>query len=194
MDDLYGKAESLDDFCRKAQLINYDSHRAMLEAWNSRMWNSASGVLLWMSHPAWPSLEWQTYSWDFETHGSFYGCRKACEKLHVQANPHDGQVLVVNTTRNDCRRARVVVSRYTFDGKRLDGLSENVAVIAANGVTPVTVLQPLPGDPCHLLRLELFVEGKRVSVNDYLRSADPEFHRVERSGGSGAESPAARIA
>ena len=49
-------------FCRKAQLINYDSHRAMLEAWNSRMWNSASGVLLWMSHPAWPSLEWQTYS------------------------------------------------------------------------------------------------------------------------------------
>lgn len=75
VDDLYGKAESLDDFCRKAQLINYDSHRAMLEAWNSRMWNSASGVLLWMSHPAWPSLEWQTYSWDFETHGSFYGCR-----------------------------------------------------------------------------------------------------------------------
>lgn len=175
VDDLYGKAESLDDFCRKAQLINYDSHRAMLEAWNSRMWNSASGVLLWMSHPAWPSLEWQTYSWDFETHGSFYGCRKACEKLHVQANPHDGQVLVVNTTRNDCRRARVVVSRYTFDGKRLDGLSENVAVIVANGVTPVTVLQPLPGDPCHLLRLELFVEGKRVSVNDYLRSADRNF-------------------
>lgn len=43
VDDLYGKAESLDDFCRKAQLINYDSHRAMLEAWNSRMWNSASG-------------------------------------------------------------------------------------------------------------------------------------------------------
>lgn len=82
---------------------------------------------------------------------------------------------MVNTTRNDCRRARVVVSRYTFDGKRLDGLSENVAVIAANGVTPVTVLQPLPGDPCHLLRLELFVEGKRVSVNDYLRSADRNF-------------------
>ena len=175
VDKLYGKAESLDDFCRKVQLINYDSHRAMLEAWNSRMWNSTSGVLLWMSHPAWPSLEWQTYTWDFETHGSFYGCRKACEPLHVQANPHDGQVLVVNTTRSDYRRARVVVSRYTFAGKRLDRQSVNVAAIAANGVTPVMKLQPLEGDPDHLLRLELFVGGKRVSVNDYLRSTDRDF-------------------
>ena len=175
VDKLYGKAESLDDFCRKVQLINYDSHRAMLEGWNSRMWNSTSGVLLWMSHPAWPSLEWQTYTWDFETHGSFYGCRKACEPLHVQANPHDGQVLVVNTTRSDYRRARVVVSRYTFAGKRLDRQTVNVAAIATNGVTPVMKLQPLEGDPDHLLRLELFVGGKRVSVNDYLRSTDRDF-------------------
>ena len=73
VDRLYGKAESLDDFCKKVQLINYDSYRAMFESWNSRLWGDASGVLLWMSHPAWPSVEWQTYSWDYETFGSFFG-------------------------------------------------------------------------------------------------------------------------
>ena len=38
VDRLYGKAESLDDFCSKVQFINYDSYRAMFESWNSRLW------------------------------------------------------------------------------------------------------------------------------------------------------------
>ena len=53
MDRKLGPSDNLDDFCKKAQLINYESHRAIFEAWNSKMWNDASGVLLWMSHPAW---------------------------------------------------------------------------------------------------------------------------------------------
>lgn len=175
VDTLYGKARSLDDFCRKVQLINYDSHRAMLEAWNSRMWNSTSGVLLWMSHPAWPSLEWQTYSWDFETHGSFYGCRKACEPLHVQMNPHDGLALVVNTTRSALTHGQVVATCYTPAGKRLSRQSTDLAQIAANGLTPALQAVVPENQPCYLVRLELYVGGKRVSVNDYLRSPDRNF-------------------
>lgn len=49
----------------------------MFEAWNQKMWNYASGLLLWMSHPAWPSMIWQTYSYDYETHGSFYGANES---------------------------------------------------------------------------------------------------------------------
>lgn len=174
VDRLYGRAVSLDDFCRKVQLINYDSHRAMLEAWNSRMWNSTSGVLLWMSHPAWPSLEWQTYSWDFETHGSFYGCRKACEPLHVQLNPHDGQVQVVNTTREALSDTKVVVTRYTPVGKRLDRRSAEVGEAAANSVTTaLRVDESYTG--CCIVRLELFARGRRISVNDYLRSPGRDF-------------------
>lgn len=62
IDRKYGKPTDLKDFSRKAQIVNYDSHRAMMEAWNSKMWNSTSGLLLWMSHPAWPSMVWQIYS------------------------------------------------------------------------------------------------------------------------------------
>lgn len=171
----FGKAESLDDFCRKVQMINYDSHRAMLEAWNSRMWNSTSGVLLWMSHPAWPSVEWQTYSWDFETHGSYYGCRKACEPLHVQMNPHDNKVLVVNTTRQECRNGEVVVSVLTPDGRLLSKRSAKVGIITANGLCEVMNGDFTEGDKCRIVRLELFADGRRVSVNDYLRSPGNDF-------------------
>jgi hypothetical protein len=98
IDSLYGPSNDLDDFNRKVQLVNYESHRAMFEAWNSNLWNTGSGVLLWMSHPAWPSMIWQTYSWDFQTHGSFYGSKKGCEPLHIQMNLHDDKVLVANTS------------------------------------------------------------------------------------------------
>ena len=62
MDLKLGKSSSLDEFCTKAQLINYESHRAIFEAWNSKMWRDASGILLWMSHPAWPSMVLQ-FQW-----------------------------------------------------------------------------------------------------------------------------------
>ena len=44
-----GAATGLDDFCVKAQFINYESIRAMFEAWNTKLWNDASGLMLWMS-------------------------------------------------------------------------------------------------------------------------------------------------
>ncbi|MDE6446070.1 MAG: glycoside hydrolase family 2 [Alistipes sp.] len=175
VDRLYGPAVSLDDFCRKVQLINYDSHRAMLEAWNSRMWNSTSGVLLWMSHPAWPSLEWQTYSWDFETHGSFYGCRKACEPVHVQMNPHDNRVLIVNTTRAALPKVRVRVTSHTPAGRRIASQTMSVDAVAANAVTHVGQAELPAGEACLLVRVELFAGGRCVSTNDYIRRLGDDF-------------------
>lgn len=94
----YAEAFSLENFSKKAQMLNYISHREIFEAWNSRLWEDASGVLLWMTHPAWPSIIWQTYSWDYETYGAYYGSKKGCEPLHIQMNSTDRKVLVVNTT------------------------------------------------------------------------------------------------
>lgn len=86
IDKKYGKSNSLDDFAKKAQLLNYDSYRTIFESWNSKIWNNTSGVLLWMTHPAWPSMIWQTYSYDFESTGAFFGSKKACEPIHIQFN------------------------------------------------------------------------------------------------------------
>jgi hypothetical protein len=71
-------AKGLDDFARKAQFVNYENTRAMFEAWNANLWNDASGLMLWMSHPAWHSTVWQTYDYDFDVNGTYYGARAAC--------------------------------------------------------------------------------------------------------------------
>jgi len=94
----YAEAFTVEEFIKKAQMVNYISHRAIFEAWNSKLWDDASGVLLWMTHPAWPAMIWQTYSSDYETYGAYYGAKKACEPIHIQMNNNDRQVIIVNTT------------------------------------------------------------------------------------------------
>ena len=169
VDRLYGKAESLDDFCRKVQFINYDSYRAMFESWNSRLWGNTSGVLLWMSHPAWPSVEWQTYSWDYETFGSYYGSRKACEPVHVQMNLDDHDVVVLNTTTSDLADMKVTLTCYDLAGKKLSGKTVKDVDVKSNSRLDLfkAELEGIKGN--YMVRLVLSDrKGKVITVNDYM--------------------------
>ena len=168
IDQKYGKPTDLKDFSRKAQIVNYDSHRAMMEAWNSKMWNSTSGLLLWMSHPAWPSMVWQIYSWDYETFGSFYGCRKACEPIHIQKNLDDQKVVVVNTSLKEIKGAKVIYEVYSLEGKSLFKRTSKLNVLA-NGLTECFVQdKPISASGVYMERLILQDKrGKVISINDY---------------------------
>ena len=169
VDRLYGKAESLDDFCRKVQFINYDSYRAMFESWNSRLWGNTSGVLLWMSHPAWPSVEWQTYSWDYETFGSYYGSRKACEPVHVQMNLDDHDVVVLNTTTSALKDMKVALTCHDLAGKKLSAKVVKDVDVPANSRVDLfkAELEGMKGN--YMVRLVLSDgKGKVVTVNDYM--------------------------
>ena len=53
----FGAATSLEDFERKAQMLNYVEHRAIFEGFNAHLWSPNSGRLLWMTQPAWPSTK-----------------------------------------------------------------------------------------------------------------------------------------
>ena len=169
VDRLYGKAESLDDFCRKVQFINYDSYRAMFESWNSVMWADASGVLLWMSHPAWPSVEWQTYSWDYETFGSYYGSRKACEPVHVQMNLDDHDVVVLNTTTSALEDMKVALTCYDLAGKKLSAKTVKDIDVPANSRLDLFKAELEGFEGNYMVRLVLSdKKGKVVTVNDYM--------------------------
>jgi hypothetical protein len=95
-----GEAGSLEDFERKAQLMNYVTYRAIFEGFQAQLWTRNSGRLLWMTHPAWPSNHWQIYSSDYDTAAAYYGVKKACEPLHAQLDLPDYRLAVVNTTRD----------------------------------------------------------------------------------------------
>ena len=166
--DRYGKAESMEDFSRKSQFVTYDAWRNMLEAWNSKMWNNTTGLILWMSHPAWPSMIWQTYTYDYETPGSYFGAKKACEPIHIQMNLPENDVMIINTTLNDYKSVTAGLRFIDFQGKEL--YKKNIKLDAkANSATKCFVPEKGNNLPqLYLARLELKdAKGKVLSINDY---------------------------
>ncbi|WP_151479933.1 discoidin domain-containing protein [Streptomyces albicerus] len=169
-----GAATDLDDFARKAQFVNYENTRAMFEAWNANLWDNASGLMLWMSHPAWHSTVWQTYDYDFDVNGTYYGARTACEPLHVQADPK-GQILAVNHTRKDLRNATVTARLLDLSGRQL-GKSRDARLNVAPAATAKAFTAGWTDDlpDLHLLRLTLEnSDGRVVSHNTYWRYRTP---------------------
>ncbi|GHV22902.1 glycosyl hydrolase [Bacteroidia bacterium] len=186
--DRYGKPENMEDFSRKAQLVTYDAWRNILEAWNSRMWNNTSGLILWMSHPAWPSMIWQTYTYDYETPGSYFGAKKACEPLHVQKNLPDNDVVIINSTLNEYKSLAVTVKYVDVHGKILYR-KEGKFNAGANTLTSCfDKLNPGNLPVLYLVRLELKDnKGHVLSINDYWETngsdkSYEEFNKLSKVG------------
>lgn len=115
----FGAGTSLPDFERKAQMMQYESYRAIFEGMNAGLWTVNSGRMLWMTQPAWPSSAWQIFSSDYDTHASFYGVKKASEPVHVQMNLPDGKVVLVNNRLAPITGATVTAKVVDLAGKTL---------------------------------------------------------------------------
>ena len=169
-------ATGLDDFAAKAQFVNYENTRAMFEAWNANLWNDASGLMLWMSHPAWHSTVWQTYDYDFDVNGTYYGARKACEALHVQADPVGWQVIAVNHTPQQLKSVTVTAEVYDLNGTRLGTARSTRTDIAPSSTAQAFTAGWTDNLPdLHLLRLTLSDSGGgTLSENTYWRYRTPD--------------------
>ncbi|EOA39601.1 hypothetical protein CARUB_v10008228mg [Capsella rubella] len=113
---MYGVPENLDDFCLKAQLVNYIQYRALFEGWSSRMWTKYTGVLIWKNQNPWTGLRGQFYDHLLDQTASFYGCRSAAEPVHVQLNLASYFVEVVNTTSKELSDVAIEASVWDLDG------------------------------------------------------------------------------
>lgn len=92
-----GAPNNLKEFADRAQYVNYNGYRAMFESRGKYR----NGLLLWMSHPAWPCLVFQTYDYYKDVNGAYFGCKKACRPLRVSWNPLTDAVEVVNESAGD---------------------------------------------------------------------------------------------
>jgi len=175
----FGKGTDLEDFCRKAQMMNYVGHRALFEGLNANLWRPASGRLIWMSHPTWPSTEWQLYSSDYDPNGATFGVKKACEPVHVQFNPHDRKIVVANTTLADIEGVLVQAGMYDLSGKLL--AARQVSLHATpNAVTEAFILDESRAEnrPLVFLKLALRTKnGQTLSDNFYWLPKREEDHQ-----------------
>ena len=154
IDDGYGGAHSAEEWITLAQFVNYEVYRAMFEAQSKyRM-----GLLLWMSHPCWPSFVWQTYDFYFEPTAAYFGCKKACEPLHIQWNRASNMAEVVNLSAGNVQNLTAKAELFNLDGS-LHHTQTATLTSNEDSVNSVFALEfPAGLSPVHFLRLSL-VEG-----------------------------------
>ena len=164
----------LNSFTRWAQLINYNGYRAMFESGSK----TRSGLLIWMSHPCWPTMVWQTYDYYFDPTAAYFGVKKACEPLHIQLNALTDSIEVVNLFAGDHQGLTATATLYDVPSARklwaktakLQSRDDStVGVLALNKVCGYEGIDERAsgGSSARLLRLELNDKRGLVSMNDY---------------------------
>jgi hypothetical protein len=176
VNDRYGECKSLEEFCEKAQLINLEDMKGMYEAWNDKMWNDATALIIWMSHPAYPSFVWQTYDYYLDPTGCYWGAKQACKAQHVQWNCLDNSVKVINTTARPLNNVRVKAHIYNIGGTEVASQSSNAVSVESSNIKEALKLQ-LPSDQSMIfIRLELIsADGKTIDSNFYWFNAQKEY-------------------
>lgn len=142
----YGEADGIEDFCRKAQLLNIEVNKAMYEGWQHHLWNDASGILTWMSQSAYPSFVWQTYDYYYDLNGAYWGVRKACEPLHIQWSYADNTVKVVNASGEAYNGLRATAAVYNMDGSEVKRYAQRAALSSLPNTATRVMTLPFPED------------------------------------------------
>jgi exo-1,4-beta-D-glucosaminidase len=104
----YGRPDNIEEFVRKAQVLNYELMRPMFEAFRANK-DIATGIIQWMLNAAWPKMYWQLYDKYLMPNGAFYAVKKACEPLHLLYNYGDHRIYVTNDQFTSFRNFKATV-------------------------------------------------------------------------------------
>jgi mannosylglycoprotein endo-beta-mannosidase len=114
----YGTPKDVKDFTNKAQLVNYDQYRGLMEGFTSHMWDWYTGVIIWKTQNPWTALRGQMYDYYLDPNACLYGLRNGSAPLHIMCNPTDGTVFVANNTFHYYSDVMVDLSAYDMAGKK----------------------------------------------------------------------------
>jgi len=177
LDASYGRADNIADWAELAQFVNYTGYRAMFEA-QSRF---RMGLLIWMSHPAWPSLTWQTYDYFLEPTAAYFGSKKASEPLHIQWNAATDNVEVVNYSAGNRTGLTAHAEVRNLDGRIQWEKDEPVSSKEDSVESPIKLDFASAGaSPVQFIRLQLTEGDQVISTNFYLRGENgtEDYHVI----------------
>jgi exo-1,4-beta-D-glucosaminidase len=175
LDNRYGTSSSIREYLAKAQLQNYEGHRAMMEAYGLHKYSTATGVVQWMLSNPWPGLIWHTYDYYLYPAGTYFGIKKSLESLHVMYSYKSNEVDIVNSLLEKFTGLIVKADVYDLDGKLKYSHTINTDV-EKDGIKKCFVIPVIPGlSVIYFLRLSLEDANHRTrSINWYWLSVKPD--------------------
>jgi len=173
---------SAEEYLLKSQVMGYESHRAMFEAYSLNKYVS-TGVIQWMLNNPWPEMIWHLYDFYLNQGGSYFGTKKGCEPVHIQYNYNTRGVSIVNSQYIPYPAAsvtlRATADMYTTTAKLV--FTRSVVIpsggIPADGVLSEIITVPPYSDTGNTYFVHLTLQdnsGKVVSVNTYWLSTSSD--------------------
>ncbi len=178
----FGKIKGIDDFCKKAQVINYEQYRALQEGFNAGMWNLYTGMLVWKNQNPWTALRGQFYDVYLDQTGGFYGFQHGAAPLHVQLNLNDSSVCVVNQTLFDAKNLNVEAQLFGLHGNKIS--TEHFQVSVQTNTYKIAGKLFSGAKPGGLYFARLILKNEQGNVIDenlyWLTNQDSDMQELEK--------------
>ncbi|MDD4190579.1 MAG: glycoside hydrolase family 2 TIM barrel-domain containing protein [Mangrovibacterium sp.] len=172
----YGSPESMKDFSDKMQLMNAMGYQGIFESAGHKL-NETGGVMLWKLNAAFPSVIWQIYDWYLNPNAGYYFMQNALEPVHVQLNPLNYNVMVVNRTYQSHADLTVEAAVYGPDSELLHQDTATVNLDTTDVRETVSLARALAEtDEVRFVAVRLKDQaGKVISGNTYWFAADNDY-------------------
>ena len=170
-------------YSARAQMLNYDTYRAVTESLDKGLWSKATGFALWKYNSSWPSVVWQLDDWYLQCNAGFYATRRGCEPVHVQFNPDDRTLTVVNRSPAGGSNFKLKAALFDASLKPVWSMEQAVRANTNNSFTTIPCVPKTPG--ISFLKLALLdSQGTQVSGNLYWLNDANDFKSLARLAGA----------
>ncbi len=115
--EAYGHPRSAMDFANKAQLVNYNQYRALIEGYTAHMWDWYTGVIIWKTQNPWTAMLGQMYDVYLDPNACLYGLSEGAKPVHIMFDPIAKSVLLANNSLKATGKLQVKSEIIDFKGK-----------------------------------------------------------------------------
>ncbi len=158
-----GRAYTLEEFHKIAQLINYENFKGVYEGLTVKRSN---GFLMWMSQSSWPSFMWQTYDWYLDTNAGYFGAKAANQATHAVWDPRDDSIVLSNFTPNTYNDVTTNMKVFDLYGKVVSIQTWKTPILGpdAYGIRLATATGDFAKSPTDLVFIRLTVKDDSGNV------------------------------
>ena len=158
----FGDANDIDEYLYRADMLNYESTKAMFESFRAR-WPHTTGIIQWMLNGARPGIYWQLYDYYKQPNAAYYGVKKGNAPVQLIYDYHQKAVYAVNET------LEPIAFKSSMQLIRNAGNEKKEQEVKVEPATSVKVFDiDMGDDPAAFLFLQcLDADGKSFETNEY---------------------------
>jgi len=145
INERYGKISGIEDFCRKAQVLNYENNRAQMESIAGRGWEKRTGSVFWMLNSHYPGTFAHLFDYYLKPGGAYFGAKSGLKPINIiynyfaEGNRDIAKIFVANQSLEDLDNLKAEVKIYNID--LTEKFSKEVTGIAVESSSSTTAME-----------------------------------------------------